>query len=153
MKYGIPIRLSSNLATQAREVADIADRSLTEQVEHWARLGQIVEASVSSATVTKLKALSYDAALPGLVAAADSPTARAETAVAVRARAKGSIYGVAVDDPDVIVRHEADGTVTRGVFVNGSFVEQAANGAARGATSSGRKLVRAGLSRGKKKRA
>jgi hypothetical protein len=126
MKYGIPIRLSSNLATHAREVADIADRSLTEQVEHWARLGQIVEASVSSMTVSTLKALSYDSNLPGLVAAADSPAARAATVADVRERAKGPVYGVAADDPDVIVRHDRDGTVTRGAFANGAFVPERA---------------------------
>lgn len=122
MKHGIPIRLSATLASRAREVAGIADRSLTEQVEHWARLGQIVEATVTSSTVSKLKALSYDEKLPALVAGADLPAARARTAVAVRARAKGPLYGADTDDPDVIVRHEPDGTVTRGRFADGAFV-------------------------------
>ena len=122
MKYGVPVRLSSNLATHAREVAGISDRSVTEQVEHWARLGQVVEANVSSTTVSRLKALSYDEKLPGLIAAADTPAARAVTVATVRARAKGPIYGVASDDPDVIVRHDADGTTTRGRFANGAFV-------------------------------
>jgi hypothetical protein len=121
MKYGVPIRLSSNLAAHAREVAGISDRSMTEQVEHWARLGQVVEANVTSTTVSKLKALSYDEKLPGLIAAADTPGARAATAVAVRERAKGPLYGVATDDPNVIVRHDADGTITRGRFVDGAF--------------------------------
>jgi len=122
MKYGVPVRLSSNLATHAREVAGISDRSVTEQVEHWARLGQVVEANVSSTTVSRLKALSYDEKLPALIAAADSPGARAVTVATVRARAKGPIYGVASDDPDVIVRHDADGTTTRGRFADGAFV-------------------------------
>lgn len=147
MKYGVPVRLSSNLATQARQTAEIADRSLTEQVEHWARLGQIVEASVSSATVTKLKALSYDAALPELIAAADSPAARADTAAAIRSRASGPVYGIAADDPDVIVRHEPDGTITRGVFANGSFEAKVAAVAKPGARST------ASSSKAKKKRA
>jgi hypothetical protein len=131
MKYGIPIRLSSNLATHAREVAGISDRSLTEQVEHWARLGQVVEASVSSTTVSRLKALSYDEKLPALIAAADSPAARAATVATVRERAKGPIYGVASDDPDVILRQDPDGTITRGRFVDGAFAPLAPRVAAK----------------------
>ena len=131
MKYGVPVRLSSNLATHAREVAGISDRSVTEQVEHWARLGQIVEANVSSTTVSKLKALSYDEKLPELIAGADTPSARAVTVATVRARAKGPIYGVASDDPDVIVRHDADGTTTRGRFEDGAFVPVAARKSSR----------------------
>ena len=129
MKHGIPIRLSSNLAAQAREIAGIADRSMTEQVEHWARLGQVVEANVTSTTVSKLKALSYDEKLPALIAAADTPGARAATAAAVRERAKGPLYGVATDDPNVIVRHDADGTITRGRFVDGAFAPLPLRGA------------------------
>lgn len=56
----IPVRLSAKLATRAKEVAALQDRSLTEQVEHWARLGELVENAVSAATVYRLKAQSYD---------------------------------------------------------------------------------------------
>jgi hypothetical protein len=57
----IPVRLSARLATRAKEVAALQDRSLTEQVEHWARLGELVEnAGVSALTVQQLKAKSYD---------------------------------------------------------------------------------------------
>ncbi len=56
----IPVRLSAKLATRAKAVASTQDRSLTEQVEHWARLGELVENAVSAATVERLKAQSYD---------------------------------------------------------------------------------------------
>src|SRR5204862_293651 len=55
---GIPVRLSGALASRARAPAEIHDRSLTEQVEHWARLGQIVESAVLSSTVLRLKTIS-----------------------------------------------------------------------------------------------
>ena len=53
------------------------DRSLTEQVEHWARLGQLVEESVSAATVLRLKARSYGQIVDDALSAADSAKGRA----------------------------------------------------------------------------
>ena|SRR2546421_9857011 len=83
---GIPVRLSERLATRAREAAEILDRSLTEQVEHWARLGQIVEAAISAGALERLKARSYDEKLPALLAAADTPEGRAKAVKLIRER-------------------------------------------------------------------
>ena len=55
MSNSIPVRLSEGLAERARTAAEVLDRSMTEQVEHWARLGQAVEAAISAATVQRLK--------------------------------------------------------------------------------------------------
>jgi hypothetical protein len=60
MPSGVSVRLSEALTERAREAAQILDRSMTEQVEHWARLGQVVEAAISARTVQRLKARSYD---------------------------------------------------------------------------------------------
>jgi hypothetical protein len=70
---------------RARSVAAIQDRSLTEQVEHWARLGQVVEAAVSANTMERLKAMSHDPELPGALAFADSAEGRASAAEMIRA--------------------------------------------------------------------
>src|SRR5437588_9863158 len=83
---GIPVRLSEKLATRAREAAEILDRSLTEQVEHWARLGQIVEAAISAGALERLKARSYDPRLPARLAAADTEQGRAKAAKLIRER-------------------------------------------------------------------
>lgn len=80
MANGIPVRLSESLAARARAVAAVQDRSMTEQVEHWARLGQVLETVVSTETVAVLKAHSHDPDLRSRLAAAHSPQARAETA-------------------------------------------------------------------------
>jgi hypothetical protein len=120
----IPVRLSSTLAERARKAAGIENRSLTEQVEHWARLGELVEASLLASSVRKLKAVSHDEQLRERLAAADTPAGRRKTARLVRARG-GARYGIAPDDPRVIVRHEPDGTETRGRLVNGTFVASA----------------------------
>jgi hypothetical protein len=76
----IPVRLSAQLATDASKEAKFQDRSITEQVEHWARLGRIVEAAVSASTVARLKALSYDAQLPDRLARVRTPEGRAAVA-------------------------------------------------------------------------
>jgi hypothetical protein len=85
MANGVPVRLSEALATRARSVAAVQDRSLTEQVEHWARLGQVVEAAVSSGTMMKLKARSYDAGLDEALAYADTAEGRSAAAELIRA--------------------------------------------------------------------
>lgn len=82
----IPVRLSAQLALRAREVAALQDRSLTEQVEHWARLGQLVESAVSASTVVRLKALSYGQAVDDALAAADTDDGRARAKALIESR-------------------------------------------------------------------
>ena len=36
----MPVKLSDDLVADAREEARTADRSITSQIEHWARLGK-----------------------------------------------------------------------------------------------------------------
>lgn len=80
MASGIPVRLSEQLASRARAAAAVDDRSLTEQVEHWARLGQAVEDAVLAATVKRLKARSHDRALSARLAFAGSPAGQVAAA-------------------------------------------------------------------------
>ncbi len=86
MASGIPVRLSSGLAARARTAAMIQDRSLTDQVEHWARLGQAVEEAVLAATVQRLKARSHDPALPTRLATSKTPEGRTKAAELIRSR-------------------------------------------------------------------
>ncbi len=85
MANGVPVRLSEALTVRARTVAAVQDRSLTEQVEHWARLGQVVEAAISADTMQRLKALSYDEGLEDALAVADTAQGRAAAAQLIRA--------------------------------------------------------------------
>jgi hypothetical protein len=86
MANGVPVRLSEALTVRARAAATVLDRSLTEQVEHWARLGQIVEEAISGATVQRLKARSYDPELASRLAAASTAEGRAKAAKLIRER-------------------------------------------------------------------
>jgi hypothetical protein len=86
MANGIPVRLSEALTVRARTAAQTADRSLTEQVEHWARLGQVVEETVLAATVKRLKARSHDDDLDKRIALATTAEGRAKAARLIQQR-------------------------------------------------------------------
>jgi len=105
MAQGIPIRLTATLASQAREAAAVQDRSLTEQVEHWARLGRIVEAVVLNSTVARLKSMSRDERLPRLLADADTAAARKRAARSI-AQKNAVLHGTTAAEPEKIVRIE-----------------------------------------------
>jgi len=101
MASGIPVRLSEALAVRARAAAQILERSMTEQVEHWARLGQVVEAAISAGTVHRLKARSHDPELAQRLAFAATPEGRAKAAKLIRER---NPVRHGVDDSGAIVR-------------------------------------------------
>jgi len=109
MANGVPIRLSVALTTSAREVAAVLDRSLTEQVEHWARLGQLVEAAVSASTTTQLKAKSYAVDVPKLIAFADSAAGKAKAIELIRARNEVRVGADPATDAAPVVRIDRKG--------------------------------------------
>ena len=94
MATGIPIRISASLTERARKEAQIQNRSLTEQVEHWARLGQVIESTILSSTTAHFKTASYDERLERTLAAVDTPAARKRAAVSI-ARKNPVRYGIA----------------------------------------------------------
>lgn len=51
----VAIKLSDSLAEAARAASEGADRSLTGQIEHWARLGKAVEPLFTAPTIAALK--------------------------------------------------------------------------------------------------
>ena len=86
MANGIPVRLSESLTVRARVAAQTAERSLTEQVEHWARLGQAVEEAILTATVERLKVRSHDPELGQRLALATTQEGQAKAAKLIRER-------------------------------------------------------------------
>ena len=81
---------------------------MTEQVEHWARLGQVVEDAIMMATVQRLKARSHDPQLAARLADAMTADGRARAAAMIRSR-NPVRHGIS---PDGAVRVER-GTKTR----------------------------------------
>jgi hypothetical protein len=86
MANGTPVRLSSELAARARTAALTQERSLTDQVEHWARLGQAVEDAILAATAKRLKARSHDPALSMRLAHSKTREGRAKAAEMISRR-------------------------------------------------------------------
>ncbi len=52
----VPVKISDELVEAAREVAELANRSMTKQIEHWAQLGRAVEHLAPMPDLMALKA-------------------------------------------------------------------------------------------------
>ena len=86
MADGVPVRISQDLAERARTTAHAQERSVAEQVEHWARLGQEVERVIMSATAERLKARGNDRGLDDRLAFAATPAGRKKAVRLIRSR-------------------------------------------------------------------
>ncbi len=51
----VSVKISNELADSARQVAQLSDRSLAGQIEHWAKLGKSVESVLSGESTIALK--------------------------------------------------------------------------------------------------
>lgn len=80
MGNGVPVRLSNELAARARTAAELEDRSISGQVEHWARIGQAIEEVIAASTMKRLKARSHDPDLQARLARADTDEGAAAAA-------------------------------------------------------------------------
>ena len=121
---GMPVKLSDDLVKDARQEAEAADRSLTSQIEHWARLGRKVERVLRYEDVLNLKRAGEAPPAPparrAILAALRriaSGAARAELAATLRDGR--TVYQDAGDGR--VERIERDGTRTVGHFVNRRF--------------------------------
>jgi hypothetical protein len=120
---GQPIKISDDLALAAREEAEVCDRSIASQVEHWARIGRAVEQVLGHGQVVALK---RRAGLPEFEQAMRQATSEAGQRRALRhlEKLKGPRYGVDPDRPGYVVRIDRDGSRTLGRFVNRRFVAE-----------------------------
>jgi hypothetical protein len=120
---GQPIKISDDLALAAREEADVCDRSMASQVEHWARIGRAVEQVLGHGQIVALK---RHAGLPEFEKAMREATSEAGQRKALRHLEKlgGPRYGVDPERPGVVVKIDSDGSRTRGRFVNRRFVAE-----------------------------
>jgi hypothetical protein len=130
----VAVKLSDTLAEEARAASVGADRSLTGQIEHWARLGKAIEPLFTAPTIATLKKSG------GNIGNLENPAERqqvidalarlalnppfAETA-AFLSTTRGPLYEADPANPDGIVQVLADGTRVPGKFVNRVFVPTA----------------------------
>lgn len=126
------IKISTELAEEARAAAADADRSLTGQIEHWARIGKSIEPRLSSAAVAALKRSGGELSaledaeerarvLAILASLQDTP--RDEVAAHLRLREK-VFFEPDADHPDGLVKINPDGSRVPGFLEGHVFRER-----------------------------
>ena len=130
MPTAVAIKVSAELAQSARVEADSSDRSMTGQIEHWAKLGRAAEAIMPAQIAAALKRCA------GNLDALEDESMRRKVldALAVfQARAPDSLrQQIGLDqqilfepDPEIsggLIRITPNGTRTRGVMNGRTFV-------------------------------
>lgn len=129
---GMPVKLSDELVQSARAEAETTDRSITAQIEHWAKLGRAVEAALKHSDILTLKRSGGDLtnafdseskrqAIRTLLENIAASTDRSKVTAKLRQRGKPS-YETDPNHPGMVVRIEPDGSRTLGRFENRRFV-------------------------------
>ncbi len=96
------------------------ERSITGQVEFWAKLGRAIEPLLQGTQVLALCRNAAAQPLSSCLESVDSPTGRQRVALFLQTQPFPH-YEPAPDAPGLLVRIEADGTRTVGRFVNRQF--------------------------------
>ncbi|TVS11889.1 MAG: hypothetical protein EA424_23255 [Planctomycetaceae bacterium] len=117
-----PVKLSDELVLDARLTAEIAQRSIAGQVEYWARLGRAIEPLLQGAQALALCRAGATRPLSECLESVDSPEGR-QRVVEHLASQPFPHYEPAPEARGLLVRIEADGTRTRGRFINRQFQE------------------------------
>ena len=118
---GQPVKLSDELVLDARMISKLAERSIAGQIEYWAQLGRAVEPLLEGATALALRRARAVRPLSALLGSVDSAEGRRRVADYLQARPYPH-YEVAPDASGGLIRIDADGTRTRGRFVNREFL-------------------------------
>jgi len=117
----VPLRIDSELVNHARFAGALLDRPPTAQIEHWAKLGRVLDSVLSGDSVAKVKQRSQVADLDRVVALSQSAAGRTK-ALALIAQHAGPVYEADPTDPELVIERRSDGTTRRGRFANRQFV-------------------------------
>jgi hypothetical protein len=126
----VAIKVSAELADSARKEAGHADRSLTGQIEHWAKLGRAAEAVLPSQVAAALKRCAGDLqaiedesiryrALDALAAFQNLTPESLRQKIGLDQQVR---FEPDPENPGGFVRISPDGTRTRGVMDGRTFV-------------------------------
>jgi hypothetical protein len=118
-----PVKLSDALVLDARLTGEVAERSISGQIELWAQLGRAIEGILRTDQVLALKRQGGVKPLSALLDLKTDPE-RAAFAEQFRAHLADKPYPrfeAAPDAPGWLIKIEEDGTRTRGRFVNREF--------------------------------
>ncbi|MBC7820684.1 MAG: hypothetical protein IAG10_27685 [Planctomycetaceae bacterium] len=114
------MKLSNALVLDARLAGEAFERSLTGQVEFWARLGRAIEPLLQGTQVLALCRNAVAQPLSACLESVDSPAGRRRVAEYLETQPFPH-YEQAPQEPGYLVRIEADGRRTVGRFVNRQF--------------------------------
>ena len=117
----VPLRIDSELVNQARSTGALFDRPPTAQIEHWAKLGRVLESVLSGGSVAKVKQRGNVDDLDEIVTLSQSEKGR-KKALAIIAKHAGPVYEADPNQPDVVIERYPDGSMRRGRFANRQFV-------------------------------
>lgn len=117
----VPLRIDSELVNHARSAGALFDRPPTAQIEHWAKLGRVLDRVLSGESVAKVKQRGKVVDLDRVVALSQTEKGR-KKALAVIARHAGPVYEADPKRRDLIIERRADGSKRRGRFANRQFV-------------------------------
>ncbi len=115
-----PVKLSDGLVIDARVAGAAVQRSISGQVEFWARLGRAVERLLEGRQVLALAQSETAEPLSACLASVDAPAGRRRVTEYLETQPFPH-FEPAADSPGLLVRIDADGTRTVGRFVNRRF--------------------------------
>jgi hypothetical protein len=117
---GQPVKLSDSLVLDARLVSEASERSITGQIEFWARLGRATESLLRAESALRLKQRGDARPLSECLESVDTDEGRLRTAAHLAALPYPH-FEADPDRPGHVVRIDEDGTRTSGRFVNREF--------------------------------
>jgi len=120
-----PVKLSDELALDARATAQLAERSIAGQIEFWAQLGRAIEPLLRGDRAIALRQAGNLRPLSKAVSEVDSEAGRQRVSAFLNSRPFPH-FEPAPDKPGFLIRIDDDGTRTLGRFVNRKF--QTVNG-------------------------
>lgn len=113
-----PVKLSDELVLDARVAGAAVERSIAGQVEFWAKLGRAIEPLLQG---TQVLALCRNAKpISECLSDIDSPAGRAQVQAYLQT-VPYPHFEAAPGEPGLLIRIDADGTRTKGRFVNRQF--------------------------------
>jgi hypothetical protein len=126
----VAIKISAELAAATRLAAKAADRSLTGQIEHWAKIGRAAEEKLTAGAISALKQNSagtqgaHEKSWEELVSALES-VHQGDHFAATRTyltELRQPLYEADPTDPEGIIQVKPDGSRTPGRMVKRQFV-------------------------------
>ena len=124
----VAVKLSNKLAEEARSAAGDADRSLTGQIEHWARIGKSMESRFTAAQISFIKKHNGDLSqiedeqerariLEVLEKIVLNPASQHTNNTP-----QAPLYEADPENPNQVIQVQADGSKIHGQFVDRVFI-------------------------------